>query len=150
EDELVALMRGYGHEPLFMTIDVTDDHIEAHQRFAAVLDDALDRIAEIQDSARSDGSTARPMWPMIVFRSPKGWTGPHEVDGLLVEGTWRSHQVPITDVRTNADHLRLLEEWLRSYGPEELFDDDGRPAPELAELPPRGERRMGALPQANG
>src|SRR5262249_40609125 len=89
-------------------------------------------------------------WPMIVLRSPKGWTGPAEVDGLPVEGTWRSHQVPITDVRTNPDHLRLLEDWLRSYSPHELFDEDGRLVPELAELPPQGERRMSAIPQANG
>jgi len=150
KDELVALMRGYGYEPLLFSIEADDDHIEAHQRFAPVLDEALDRIAEIQVSARADTSVGRPMWPMIVFRSPKGWTGPHEVDGLQVEGTWRSHQVPITDVRTNAEHLLLLEEWLRSYGPDELFDDDGRLVAELAELPPRGERRMGALPQANG
>jgi xylulose-5-phosphate/fructose-6-phosphate phosphoketolase len=150
EEELAALMRGYGYEPLFVSIAADDDHLEAHQRFAAGLDDALDRIAAIQHAARSEGSAERPAWPMIVLRSPKGWTGPREVDGLLMEGTWRSHQVPMTDVRTNPDHLRLLEEWLRSYGPDELFDDEGRVVPELAELAPEGERRMGALPQANG
>jgi xylulose-5-phosphate/fructose-6-phosphate phosphoketolase len=150
EEELAALMRGYGHDPLFVTVEASDDHLDAHRRFASVLDDALDRIAEIQRAARDDGATARPTWPMIVLRSPKGWTGPPEVDGLPVEGTWRSHQVPMTDVRTNADHLHLLEEWMRSYRPEELFDEAGRLVPELAELPPRGEKRMSALPQANG
>ena len=150
EEELAALMRGYGHEPLFVTIDASDDHLDAHRRFAAVLDDALDRIAAIQHAARVDGAEGRPTWPMIVLRSPKGWTGPAEVDGLPVEGTWRSHQVPMTDVRTNADHLRLLEDWLRSYAPHELFDEDGRLMRELAELPPRGDKRMSALPQANG
>jgi xylulose-5-phosphate/fructose-6-phosphate phosphoketolase len=150
EDELAALMRGYGHEPLFVSIGEDDDHIEAHLRFADVLDDALDRIAAIQCAAREDGASARPAWPMIVLRSPKGWTGPRDVDGLPMEGTWRSHQVPMTDVRTNPDHLRLLEEWMHSYGPGELFDEDGNLVAELAALAPDGERRMGALPQANG
>jgi xylulose-5-phosphate/fructose-6-phosphate phosphoketolase len=150
EEELAALMRGYGHEPLFVTIEASDDHLDAHRRFAAVLDDALDRIAAIQHAARFDGADERPKWPMIVLRSPKGWTGPAEVDGLPVEGTWRSHQVPMTDVRSNADHLRLLEDWLRSYAPEELFDEQGRLVRELAELPPQGDKRMSALPQANG
>ncbi|MFL5982233.1 MAG: phosphoketolase [Gaiellaceae bacterium] len=150
EDELASLMRGYGYEPLFVTFGADDEHEAVHRHFAGVLDDALDRIAGIQQRARSNGRTERPTWPMIVLRSPKGWTGPREVDGLLVEGTWRSHQVPMTDVRTNPDHLRVLEEWLRSYRPEELFDEDGRLAAELAALPPRGEKRMSALPQANG
>jgi xylulose-5-phosphate/fructose-6-phosphate phosphoketolase len=150
EDELAALMRGYGHEPLFVTIEASDDHLDAHRRFAAVLDDALDRIAEIQQRVRADGVAERPAWPMIVLRSPKGWTGPAKVDGLPVEGTWRSHQVPVTDVRSNPDHLRLLEDWMRSYGPEELFDDSGRLVPELAALAPEGDKRMSALPHANG
>jgi xylulose-5-phosphate/fructose-6-phosphate phosphoketolase len=150
QDELAALLRGYGHEPLFVTIQASDDHLDAHRRFASVLDEALDGIAEIQRAARLDGVVERPTWPMIVLRSPKGWTGPATVDGLPVEGTWRSHQVPMTDVRSNADHLRLLEDWLRSYAPEELFDEDGRLLRELAGLPPRGEKRMSALPQANG
>ena len=150
QDELEALMRGYGYEPLFISIHVEDEHEDAHRRFAAVLDDALDRIEEIQRSARVDGATGRPTWPMIVLRSPKGWTGPAKVDGLPVEGTWRSHQVPMTDVRSNPDHLRLLEEWMRSYRPHELFDDDGRLVPQLAALPPVGKARMSALPQANG
>jgi xylulose-5-phosphate/fructose-6-phosphate phosphoketolase len=150
EEELAALMRGYGHEPLFVTVEADEDHLEVHRRFACVLDEALDRIAEIQRRARDDGVQDRPAWPMIVLRSPKGWTGPHEVDGVPVEGTWRSHQVPMTDVRTNGDHLRVLEEWLRSYEPGQLFDDEGRLVAKLAELPPRGDKRMSALPQANG
>jgi len=150
EGELDALMRGYGHEPLFVSFQAHDEHEDVHRRLAVVLDDALDRIEEIQRNARVDGMTARPTWPMIVLRSPKGWTGPVEVDGLPMEGTWRSHQVPMTDVRSNADHLRLLDEWLRSYGPEELFDHDGSLVSELAELAPDGDRRMSANPHANG
>jgi xylulose-5-phosphate/fructose-6-phosphate phosphoketolase len=150
EEELAALMRGYGHEPLFVTIDAGDDHLEAHGRFAAVLDEALDRIDEIQERAREHGATERPAWPMIVLRSPKGWTGPAEVDGVPIEGTWRSHQVPMTDVRSNPDHLRLLEDWMRSYRPEELFDAGGRLVPELGSQAPRGDKRMSAIPQANG
>ncbi|HEU5278023.1 MAG TPA: phosphoketolase family protein [Gaiellaceae bacterium] len=150
ERELDALMHGYGHEPLQVAFTPDDDHLDVHRRFAAVLDEALDRIEEIQNGARADGSTQRPAWPMIVLRSPKGWTGPRDVDGLPMEGTWRSHQVPMTDVRSNPDHLRLLEEWLRSYGPEELFDEQGRLVPELAELAPHGDRRMSASPHANG
>jgi xylulose-5-phosphate/fructose-6-phosphate phosphoketolase len=150
EEELAALMRGYGYEPLFVTIEAADDHLDAHRRFATTLDDALDRIASLQRAARAEGASARPAWPMIVLRSPKGWTGPPEVDGLPTEGTWRSHQVPMTDVRSNPEHLRLLEDWLRSYRPDELFDQAGRFLPELAELAPEGDRRMGALPEANG
>jgi xylulose-5-phosphate/fructose-6-phosphate phosphoketolase len=150
EEELAQLLRGYGYEPLFVTIDASDDHLDAHRRFAAILDDALDRIAAVQRAARAEGATVRPTWPMIVLRSPKGWTGPREVDGLPNEGTWRSHQVPMTDVRSNPEHLRLLEDWLRSYRPDELFDKGGRFLPELAELAPEGDRRMGALPEANG
>ncbi|MGZ4402099.1 MAG: phosphoketolase family protein, partial [Gaiellaceae bacterium] len=108
EHELEALMRGYGYEPLFISIGAEDDHADVHTRFAGLLDEALDRIDEIQRSARVDGVTERPKWPMIVLRSPKGWTGPAEIDGLPMEGTWRSHQVPMTDVRTNPDHLRVL------------------------------------------
>ena len=150
EAELEALMRGYGYEPLFISIRADDDHADAHIRFASVLDEALDRIDEIQRSARVDGVTERPTWPMIVLRSPKGWTGPAEVDGVQVEGNWRSHQVPMTDVRSNADHLRLLEEWMRSYGPDELFDEQGRLRAEFADVAPKGERRMSANPNANG
>jgi xylulose-5-phosphate/fructose-6-phosphate phosphoketolase len=147
EEELLALFRGYGWNPLLVA---GDDPEEVHQAFAAVLDEALDRIGAIQHAARADGGPARERWPMIVLRTPKGWTGPAEVDGLPVEGTWRSHQVPMTDVRDNPGHLRLLEEWLRSYRPDELFDDAGRLVPELAALPPHGERRMSASPHANG
>jgi xylulose-5-phosphate/fructose-6-phosphate phosphoketolase len=150
EEELAALMRGYGYHPLFMTVKPADEHFDAHRRFAALLDEALDRIQEIQRAARVDGVAERRAWPMIVLRSPKGWTGPAEVDGLPMEGTWRSHQVPMTDVRTNAGHLRLLDDWLHSYGPEELFDDEGRLRADLAATAPEGDRRMSANPHANG
>jgi len=147
--ELGRLMEGYGHRPYF----VEGDEPEAmHQAMAATMDAALDEIADIQSHAR-DGSGRngdRPRWPMIVLRSPKGWTGPAEVDGVPVEGTWRSHQVPLSNVRTNRDHLKGLEQWMRSYRPEELFDDLGCLRPELAALAPAGNRRMGANPHANG
>ncbi len=141
EQELVALMEGYGHRPLLVT---GADPAQVHRDLAAALDEALD------DIARAKQSGSRPRWPMIVLRTPKGWTGPKEVDGLPVEGTWRAHQVPIADVRENPAHLALLEEWMRSYRPEELFDDRGRLVPDLAALPPIGERRMSASPHANG
>jgi xylulose-5-phosphate/fructose-6-phosphate phosphoketolase len=147
ETELVSFLEGCGWRPLIVA---GDEPAPVHQAFAAALDEALDQIAEIQRAARKDGNETRPQWPMIVLRTPKGWTGPKEVDGLPVEGTWRAHQVPVTDVRENPEHLRILEDWLRSYGPEELFGEDGRLVPELAELPPRGPRRMSANPHANG
>src|SRR5215216_3761788 len=152
ERELVSLLEGYGHRPILVTGGFDDeDPAAVHQRFAAALDEALDEIAEIQSRARENGAEpSRPAWPMIVLRTPKGWTGPKEVDGLPVEGTWRSHQVPMTDVRDNPDHLGLLEDWLRSYRPEELFDEGGRLVPELTDLSPKGERRMSANPHANG
>ncbi|MGE5433591.1 MAG: phosphoketolase [Candidatus Doudnabacteria bacterium] len=147
ERELISFLEGCGWRPLI----VSGDEPEAvHQALAAALDEALDRIAEIQHAARQAGDDSRSQWPMIVLRTPKGWTGPKKVDGLPVEGTWRSHQVPVTDIRGNPDHLRILEDWLRSYRSEELFDEDGRLVPELAELPPRGGRRMSANPHANG
>jgi xylulose-5-phosphate/fructose-6-phosphate phosphoketolase len=147
EAELVSLLEGYGHRPLLVTGGFDgEDPLAVHERFAAALDEALDEIAAI----KSSGSTERPRWPMIVLRTPKGWTGPREVDGLPVENTWRSHQVPIAEVRGNDEHLALLEEWLHSYRPEELFDESGAPVPELLELPPRGEKRMSASPHANG
>jgi xylulose-5-phosphate/fructose-6-phosphate phosphoketolase len=147
EEELIAFMEGCGWRPLV----VEGDEPEAvHQLFAAALDEALSEIAAIQRRAREGGELTRPRWPMIVLRTPKGWTCPHEVDGVQVEGTWRSHQVPMTDVRTNGDHLGLLEEWMRSYRPEELFDEHGTLLPELRSLPPRGERRMSANPVTNG
>src|SRR5436190_9984604 len=148
EDELISLFAGYGWRP---TLVAGDEPAAVHQAFAAALDDALDEIAGIRSAARASGTEAmRPRWPMLILRTPKGWTGPHEVDGVPVEGTWRSHQVPVTDVRGNPDHLRLLEDWLRSYRAEELFDEQGRLVPELAELPPRGARRMSANPHTNG
>jgi xylulose-5-phosphate/fructose-6-phosphate phosphoketolase len=151
EAELVSLFEGYGYRPLLVTGGFDgEEPAHVHQRFAAALDESLDEIEQIQQAARSGDEGGRPRWPMIVLRTPKGWTGPKEVDGLPVEGTWRSHQVPVTDVRANPEHLRLLEDWMRSYRPEELFDDEGRLVPELAELPPRGHLRMSANPSANG
>jgi xylulose-5-phosphate/fructose-6-phosphate phosphoketolase len=147
EGELVSFLEGCGWRPLIVAGDEPEP---VHQAFAGALEEALDQIAEIQRAAREEGNEARPQWPMIVLRTPKGWTGPKEVDGLPVEGTWRAHQVPVTDVREDRDHLRILEDWLRSYRPEELFDEGGRLVPELAELPPRGARRMSANPHANG
>jgi len=147
EHELVSLLEGYGHRPILVTGGFDgEEPIAVHERFAAALDEALDEIAAI----KAGGSSERPRWPMIVLRTPKGWTGPKEVDGLPVENTWRSHQVPIAEVRGNDDHLRQLEEWLRSYRPEELFDENGVPRRELLELPPQGEKRMSASPHANG
>jgi xylulose-5-phosphate/fructose-6-phosphate phosphoketolase len=143
DDELLALFRGYGWDPVI--VEGSDPEV-VHQDFAATLDVALERIRH----AKEEPGEERPSWPMIVLRTPKGWTGPKEVDGLPTEGSWRSHQVPMTDVRANPAHLELLEEWLRSYRPEELFDEAGRLAPELAALPPSGERRMSANPHANG
>jgi xylulose-5-phosphate/fructose-6-phosphate phosphoketolase len=151
EDELVALFRGYGYEPLLVTGGFDGEPPEpVHQRFASALDEAFDGIRAIQRAAREREDGARRRWPMIVLRTPKGWTGPSQVDGVQVEGTWRSHQVPLAEVRTNADHLRQLETWLKSYVPEELFDAKGALVPELAALPPDGERRMSANPHANG
>jgi len=151
DGELDALLRGYGYQPVFVT---GDDPAVMHQEFAAALDGALEEIRAIQDRARSAtrpaGPPPRANWPLIVLRTPKGWTGPAEVDGLPVEGTWRAHQVPLAAVRTNPVHLQMLEEWLRSYRPEELFTADGRPQQDLLGLVPRGERRLGATPHANG
>ncbi|ERG64824.1 hypothetical protein L332_10245 [Agrococcus pavilionensis RW1] len=151
EEELVALLRGYGHEPLVVEVGADGEPaLDAHARFAAVLDDALDRIATIKADASTGRLTARPAWPMIVLRSPKGWTGPREVDGSRVEGTWRSHQVPLSGVRDDDAHRGLLAEWLRSYRPGELFDERGAPVPLVASHAPEGELRMGAIPVANG
>ncbi|HEU6443507.1 MAG TPA: phosphoketolase family protein [Gaiellaceae bacterium] len=151
EQELLSLFEGYGYRPLLVPGGLDGEPSAAvHQRFAAVLDEALDEIARIQRRARQETTRERPRWPLIVLRTPKGWTGPKEVDGLPVEGTWRSHQVPLADVRENAEHLRALDEWLRSYRPDELFDEHGALVPELAELAPRGEQRMSANPHANG
>jgi len=145
--ELEALFVGYGYEPVFVE---GDDPATMHQAFAAALDGCMDRIAAIQHAAREEGVTERPRWPMIVLRTPKGWTGPKEVDGKTTEGSWRSHQVPFGAVRTDDKHRQLLEEWLRSYRPEELFTADGELVPELRDLAPVGTRRMSANPHANG
>ncbi|HET8872810.1 MAG TPA: phosphoketolase family protein [Gaiellaceae bacterium] len=151
EGELVSLFEGYGYRPVLVTGGFDGEpHEHVHQRFAAGLDEALDEISAIQRRARDGGEARRPRWPMIVLRTPKGWTGPRELDGVPVENSWRSHQVPMTDVRDNPAHLSVLEDWMRSYGPEELFDEDGTLIPDLAALPPTGERRMGANPHANG
>ena len=146
-EELRALLEGYGYAPRFVE---GSDPEEMHQLMAATLDDVLDEIAGIQRRAREDHYTARPRWPMIVLRSPKGWTGPKEVDGLPAEGSFRSHQVPLAEVRTNPEHLAQLEEWLRSYRPEELFDDGGSVISEIAAQAPERELRMSANPHANG
>jgi xylulose-5-phosphate/fructose-6-phosphate phosphoketolase len=147
EGELRALLEGYGYAPRF----VSGSEPEAmHQQMAATLDEVVAEIGAIQHRARAEGDTSRPRWPMIVLRTPKGWTGPREVDGVPVEGTWRSHQVPLAGLAQRPDHLATLEAWLRSYRPEELFDEAGAPRAELAGLAPKGERRMGANPHANG
>ena len=149
EEELLALLRGYGHTPYVVE---GSDPAEMHQAFAATLDRCLDEITDIQREARDAGTDPAPRraWPMIVLRTPKGWTGPAEIDGRAVEGHWRSHQVPVADAREDDEHRRLLEEWMRSYRPEELFDADGGLVPELRALAPRGDRRMSASPHANG
>ncbi len=147
EDELEALMAGYGYKPHFVT---GDEPVTMHRLMAATLDTVLAEIRAIQHRARSDGDTTRPRWPMIVLKTPKGWTGPKTVDGKPVEGTFRAHQVPFAEVRTNPGHLKLLEDWMHSYRPEELFDADGRLMADLAALAPDGDRRMGANPHANG
>ena len=151
ESELAALFEGYGWEPIFVSGGFDGEKSQAvHERFAAALDRALDAIAQIQEAARQGGELERPRWPMLVLRTPKGWTGPREVDGVPIEGTWRSHQVPLAGVRESADQLRRLEDWMRSYRPEELFDEEGRLLPELAAQAPAGDRRMSANPHANG
>jgi len=147
EAELGDLMRGYGYAPHFVD---GGEPAAVHELLAATLDTVLDDIAEIQDAARSRGAVTRPAWPMIVLRTPKGWTGPKVVDGVQVEGTFRAHQVPLAETRANPGHRAQLEEWMRSYRPEELFDTTGRLVPELAALAPRGPRRMSANPHTNG
>lgn len=147
EDELDALLRGYGHDPLYVE---GDEPATVHRALAAALDLAVDRIDAYQRAARSEGATVRPRWPMIVLRTPKGWTGPEVVDGLPVENTWRAHQVPLPGVRDDPGHLRQLEEWMRSYRPEELFDSEGRPTAQVLECVPEGAARLGSTPYANG
>ncbi|HET7029481.1 MAG TPA: phosphoketolase family protein [Candidatus Limnocylindrales bacterium] len=146
DHELDAFLRGNGYDPIVVA---GDEPAAVHQALAAALDRTLDRVAEIQDGARRKGVDERPIWPMIVLRTPKGWTGPHTVDGLLTEGTWRSHQVPFANVRGNPEHLRLLESWLRSYRPEELFDAAGAPRLDRLAAAPAGPRRISANPITN-
>lgn len=147
DSELVSLFEGYGYSPYFVE---GNDPIVVHQLMAAALDDVFAKIQTIQHDARIHGFSERPRWPMIILRTPKGWTGPKFVDGLPVEGTSRSHQVPLAELSSKPEHLLMLEEWMRSYRPEELFDEEGTLLPELAALAPTGERRMGANPHANG
>jgi xylulose-5-phosphate/fructose-6-phosphate phosphoketolase len=145
--ELEELMRGYGYEPF--TLEGHDPET-MHQQMAIVLDTMLDRIAAIQKAAREEGKTERPRWPMLILKTPKGWTGPKFVDGKPVEGTWRAHQVPFSEIFEKPEHLQLLNEWMSSYKPEELFDEKGHFKAELADLAPKGQRRMGMNPHANG
>ena len=146
-DELDNLFKGYGYRPHFVE---GSDPEEMHRKMAATVDDILSEIRAIQQKARQEGIVSRPLWPMIILRSPKGWTGPKEVDGLKTEGFWRSHQVPFSEMKEKPEHVKLLESWMKSYRPEELFDETGKLVPELAELSPKGEKRMGANPKANG
>jgi xylulose-5-phosphate/fructose-6-phosphate phosphoketolase len=146
-EELEQLLRGYGYVPYFVE---GDDPARMHQLMGETLDTVVSEIKRIQTEARQGGSKGRPRWPMIVLKTPKGWTGPKVVDGQQVEGTYRSHQVPLSAPAKNPEHLRILESWLRSYKPQELFDKNGRLLPEVAELAPKGNRRMGANPHANG
>ncbi|MEP9385056.1 phosphoketolase family protein [Nocardioides sp. KR10-350] len=148
DEELVDLMKGYGHKPYVVA---GSDPTEMHHAFSETLDAALDEIRDIQAEARSGGALpARRPWPMIVLRSPKGWTGPKEVDGKPVEGYWRSHQVPFADARGNDEHRAILEEWMKSYAPEELFDEAGAPMEDIRTLHPQGTKRMSGSPHANG
>ena len=146
-EELQKLLEGYGWAPYYVE---GDDPAKMHQDMAAAMEIVVQEIKRIQNDAREGGSSTRPRWPMIVLISPKGWTGPKFIDGLAIEGTFRSHQVPLSDPETNPAHRQQLEDWLRSYRPQELFDDAGRFRPDLAELAPKGDRRMGANPHANG
>jgi xylulose-5-phosphate/fructose-6-phosphate phosphoketolase len=146
-EELEALFVGYGYTPYFVE---GSDPVEMHQKMAATLERAIGDIRTAQQTARASGHATRPRWPMIVLRSPKGWTGPKEMNGHKLEGSWRSHQVPFADVRNNAANLKMLEDWLRSYKPEELFDADGRIKAEIRATAPMGDRRMSANPHTNG
>ena len=146
-EELDQLFRGYGYHPYLVE---GDDPRKMHPQMAATLDAALDEIRDLQARARSGGPVERPRWPMIILRTPKGWTGPAKVDGIQVTGTFRSHQVPLSGLHENPEHVTILQDWLKSYRPEELFTESGALRPEIAELAPKGERRMGANPHANG
>lgn len=150
ERELLELMRGYGHDPIMVRGGFDgEDPLAVHQKMAQALDEALNSIAQIKAAAAA-GETKRPTWPMIIFASPKGWTGPREVDGVQIEGTYRAHQVPLSEVRDNPDHLAQLTSWLRSYRPEQLFDSDGKVTANIKQLAPHGHLRMSANPHANG
>src|SRR5262249_3679825 len=145
--QLTQLFTGNGYKPYFVEGREPET---MHQLMAHTLDTVVEEIHAIQNGARAAGSLDLPVWPMIILRTPKGWTGPKMVDGKPVEDTWRSHQVPVTDLPSRPDHLKVLEEWMRSYRPQELFDSHGHLIPELAELAPAGSRRMGANPHPNG
>ena len=147
KDELTDLLAGYGYQPHFVEGDQPEP---MHQLMAGTLETVIEEIQTIQEDARKRGFSARPRWPMIVLRSPKGWTGPKEVDGVPIEGTFRAHQVPIDGFAAKPERIQILESWMKSYRPEQLFDEAGRLIPELAELAPKGDRRMGATPHANG
>jgi len=146
-EELEDLFVGYGYRPFFVE---GSDPETMHRNMAETLDRAIDEIQSIQKKARGSGILTRPQWPMIILRTPKGWTGPKVVDGKKTEGFWRSHQVPFAEMETKPEHMRLLEEWMKSYKPEELFDEGGKLLPELADLAPQGNRRMSANLHANG
>ncbi len=145
--ELLSLLNGYGYKVFFVE---GDEPGKMHQLMAAALDEIYSEVKKIQDDIRKNGFSKRPQFPMIVLRSPKGWTGPKEVDGLKIEGTFRAHQVPLAELKNKPEHIKILEDWMRSYKPEELFDENGKFLQELAELAPKGERRLGANPNANG
>jgi xylulose-5-phosphate/fructose-6-phosphate phosphoketolase len=147
QEELENLFIGYGYKPYVVE---GSDPETMHQLMAATLDKIINEIREIQDQARSKETAQRPRWPMVILRTPKGWTGPKKVDGKKTEGSWRSHQVPFAEMATKPKHVKLLEHWMKSYKPQELFDRNGKLVPELAELPPKGDRRMSANPHANG
>src|SRR5262249_32866856 len=146
-EELEALFVGYGYTPYFVE---GSDPPSMHQAMAATLEQCVLEIRKFQEEARRTGKAFRPRWPMIILRSPKGWTAPREVDGHYLEGFWRAHQIPLTDIATNPSHLKVLETWMRSYQPEKLFDQEGRLIPELKALAPKGTKRMSANPIANG
>ena len=147
EEELLELFRGYGYAPRLLA---GDDPETMHREMARTLEDMAEEIAAIQSRARNEGAIERPTWPLLILKTPKGWTGPKEVDGKQVEGTWRAHQVPLSGVQSNPEHLQMLDSWMRSYRPETLFEDEGRLREDLAELAPQGHRRMGMNPHANG
>ena len=147
EEELEHLFTGYGYKPYFVEGEIPE---EMHESLATTLDIVIEEIHRIQHEARTGGFTVRPAWPMIIFRSPKGWTGPKKVDGLQVEGTWRAHQVPLSELSTKPGHIKILEDWMKSYKPEELFDSNGKLKKEIGSLAPKLSRRMGANPHANG